>query len=126
LSELLYSEGLIRRLKKGSPLLLEKETVRLPRFTEIREVDPSEIGGKGKDSLVIARSRTATWALLPWPKKTGFGMKDAQGFLKMVDVLQKQNPQKPIKGYVLAKGPVKDDGAALLEKLGHLASTIAE
>jgi len=44
----------------------------------------------------------------------------------MVGVLQQQNPQKPVKGYVLARGSVEDDGAALLEKQGHLASTIAE
>ena len=126
LSELMDSEGLIRRLKKGSPIVLEKETIRLPRFTEIKEVEPSDIGGKGKDPLVVARSRTATWALLPWPKKSGFSAKDAAGFLQMVGVLQQQNPQKPVKGYVLAQGPVKDDGAALLEKEGHLASTVAE
>lgn len=122
----MHSEGLIRRLKKGSPILLEKETIRLPRFTEIKEVEPSEIGGKGKDPLVVARSRTATWALLPWPKKAGFNAKDADEFLKMVGVLQQQNPQKPVKGYVLVRGSVKDDGAALLEEQGHLASTIAE
>ncbi len=126
LSELMYSEGLIRRLKKGSPIVLEKETVRLPRFTEIKEIEPSDIGGKGKDPLVVARSRTATWALLPWPKKAGFNAKDADAFLNMVGVIQQQNPHKPVKGYVLAQGPVKDDGAALLEKQGHLASTIAE
>lgn len=127
MSELLHSDGLIRRLKKGSPIVLQKETIRLPRFTEIKEVDQKDIGGKGKDALVLARSRTATWALLPWPKKSGFDLKDAQGFLKMVETLQLQNPQKPIKGYVLvATGPVEDKGAALLEEKGHLASTIAE
>ena len=126
MSELMHSEGLIRRLKKGSPILLEKETIRLPRFTEIKEVEPTDIGGKGKEPIVVARSRTATWALLPWPKKSGFNAKDADAFLKMVGVLQQQNPQKPIKGYVLVQGAVKDDGAALLEKQGHLARTIAE
>lgn len=126
LSELLDPEGLIRRLKKGSPIVLEKETIRLPRFTEIREIEQSEIGGKGKETLVIARSRTATWAMLPWPKKGGFALKDAKAFVKLVEALQQQNPQKPVKGYVLTSGPVKDDGAALLSEGGHLASTIAE
>jgi hypothetical protein len=124
--ELLSSDGLIRRLKKGSPILLEKETIRLPRFTEIREVESGDIGGSAGETIVLARSRTATWALLPWPKKTGFALKDAKGFLSMLGVLQQQNPAKPVKGYVLAFGPVKDDGAKLLEQEGHLASVIAE
>lgn len=124
--ELTSPEGLIRRLKKGSPIVLEKETIRLPRFTEIREIEQKEYGGRGKENLVLARSRTATWAMLPWPKKAGFAKKDAVGFLKLVDTIQQENPQKPVKGYVLSTGPVKDDGASLLEEGGHLASTIAE
>lgn len=127
MSELMNSDGLIRRLKKGAPIITKKETIRLPRFTEIKEVDQKEIGGRGKEPLVLARSRTATWALMPWSKKNGFDLKDAQAFMKMVEFLQQQNPQKPIKGYVLvAAGPVEDRGAALLEEKGHLASAIAE
>lgn len=126
MSELLDSENLVRRLKKGAPLVLEKETVRLPRFTEIREIDQKDLGGKGKELIVLARSRTATWALLPWTKKAGFGAKDAKAFLDMVDIIQQQNPQKPVKGYVITAGPVKEDGAVILEKLGHLASCAAE
>jgi hypothetical protein len=126
LSELLCTEGIIRRLKKGAPIVLQKETIRLPRFTEIREIEPKEFGGKGKDLVVLARSRTATWALLPWPKKNGFALKDAQLFFDLVTSIQQQNPQKPVKGYVLVEGSVEDKGAALLEKAGHLASTIAE
>lgn len=124
--ELLSSDGLIRRLKKGAPIVLKKETIRLPRFTEIREIEPSEIGGTGREPLILARSRTATWALLPWPNKTGFALKDAKGFLSMLGVLQQQHPSRTIKGYVLASGPVKDDGAKLLEQEGHLASMVAE
>ncbi len=126
LSELLTTDGIIRRLKKGAPILLEKETIRLPRFTEIREIDQKDLGGKGKDPVVMAKSRTATWALLPWPKKAGFALKDAQAFMAMVGTLQTQNPQKPIKGYVLVDGPVEEKGAALLSEKGHLASTIVE
>ncbi len=125
-SELLDTDGLIRRLKKGAPLLLEKETVRLPRFTEIREVEQSEIGGKGQETLVIARARTATWAMMPWKKKTSFGTKDAEAFLKMVAILQEQNPQKPVKGYVLTGGAINDAISSMLEAGGHLASAVAE
>jgi len=125
-SELLDTDGLIRRLKKGAPLRLEKETIRLPRFTEIREVDQSELGGKGKETLVIARARTATWALMPWPKRTAFGQKDAQAFLGMVAKIQEQNPQKPVKGYVLTSTAIKDEITSLLEAGGHLASAVAE
>src|SRR5262245_45205534 len=123
----MHSEGLIRRLKKGAPIVLHKETIRLPRFTEIKEVDQKDVGGKGKEPIVVARSRTATWALLPWLKKSGFDSKDAQAFIRMCDALQQQHPAKPGKGYVLvASGTVEDHGAALLEEKGHLASTIAE
>ncbi len=62
MSELLQSEGLIRRLKKGAPILLHKETVRLPRFTEIKEVDQKDVGGKGKASAVHPRD---------WPRLCG-------------------------------------------------------
>lgn len=124
-SELLDADGLIRRLKKGAPLLLEKETVRLPRFTEIREVDQSEIGGKGRETLVIARARTATWAMLPWGKKS-FAEKDAKAFLDLVATIQEQNPQKPVKGYVLTPGAVNDSVSSLLEAGGHLLSAVAE
>lgn len=127
LSELMNCEGLIRRLKKGAPILLQKETVRLPRFTDIKEVNQKEIGGKGKDPMVVARSRTATWALLPWSKKTGFDFKDAESFMKMCEALQQQNPAKPVKGYVLVgAGSVEDKGAVLLQQNGHLASALAE
>ena len=88
--ELLHSEGLIRRLKKGSPIVLEKETIRLPRFTEIKEVDQQEVGGAGKDTLVVARSRTATWALLPWPKKGAFALKDAVQYLSKATAVDKE------------------------------------
>lgn len=125
-SELLEADSLIRRLKKGAPLHLEKETVRLPRFTEIREVDQSEVGGRGKEPLVIARARTATWVLLPSRKKTGVTLKDARSFKKLLDALQEQNPQKPVKGYLLTSGAVKDEATRLLEPEGHLASTVAE
>ena len=124
--ELLSSDGIIRRLKKGSPIVTEKETIHLPRFTEIWEIESGDVGRSAGETIVMARSRTATWALLPWPKKTGFALKDAKGFLSMLGVLQQQNPAKPVKGYVLTSGPVKDDGAKLLEQEGHLASVVAE
>jgi hypothetical protein len=126
LSELLTTDGIIRRLKKGAPIILQAETIRLPRFTEIREIEQKDLGGKGKDPVVMAKSRTATWALLPWPKKSGFAFKDAQTVAAMLGTLQAQNPQKPIKGYVLVEGLVEAKGAALLAEKGHLASTIAE
>lgn len=125
-SELMHSEGIIRRLKKGSPIVLQKETIRLPRFTEIREIHPKEVGGSGKEFLVLARSRTATWALFPCPKKGGFGLTDAKGVMKILEALQEENPAKPVKGYVLVEGPVESKAAELLEGKGHLASTVAE
>ena len=126
MSELLDPDGLIRRLKKGAPLMLEKETVRLPRFTEIREVDQSEIGGDGKETVVLARSRTATWALLPMSRKVSFGEKDARSFLTMMETIRQQAPQKPVRGFVLTSGTIKPEGASLMEEGGHLVTAIAE
>ena len=125
-SELMHSEGIIKRLKRGAPIVLQKETIRLPRFTEIKEMDSKDVGGKGKETFDLARSRTATWAVLPWPKKGGFALNDAKSFMKIVETLQEQNPAKPVKGYVLVEGAVEEKGALLLEGKGHLASTVAE
>lgn len=125
-SDLLDPDGLIRRLKKGAPLVLAEETVRLPRFTEIREIDQRDIGGSGKDPLVVARSRTATWALMPWTRRASFGVKEAKSFLELMAALQQQSPQKPVKGYVLTSGSVKPETLDILRENGHLVSGIGE
>jgi hypothetical protein len=83
-NELLQSDGLMRRLRRGAPLELEAERVRLPRFTEIREFEQKEFGQKGKEPIVVARSRTATWALWPIAKKSPFEVRDAERFLSLV------------------------------------------
>ena len=79
-----------------------------------------KIGGKGKDTLVIARSRTATWAMMPISRKAAFGKKDAEAFLQLVEELQRQSPQKPVKGYVLTAGTIKQERSDLLEQGGQL------
>jgi hypothetical protein len=123
-NELLQSDGLMRRLRRGAPLELDVERVRLPRFTEIREVDQKEFGHKGKEPLVVARSRTATWALWPVAKRSAFEVRDAEHFLKLVASVQAQHPEKPVKGYVLTMGPISDDSRAKLAAGGHVVSTI--
>jgi hypothetical protein len=114
----------MRRLRRGAPLELDVERVRLPRFTEIREVDQKEFGQKGKEPIVVARSRTATWALWPVAKRSAFEVRDAEHFLKLVASVQAQHPEKPVKGYVLTMGPISDDSRARLAAGGHVVSTI--
>jgi hypothetical protein len=114
----------MRRLRRGAPLELDVERVRLPRFTEIREIDQKEFGQKGKEPVVVARSRTATWALWPVAKRSTFEVRDAEHFLKLVASVQAQHPEKPVKGYVLTMGPISDDSRARLAAGGHVVSTI--
>jgi hypothetical protein len=123
-NELLQSDGLMRRLRRGAPLDLDVERVRLPRFTEIRECEQQEFGHKGKEPLVVAKSRTATWALWPIAKRSVFEVRDAEHFLKLVASVQAQHPEKPVKGYVLTVGPISDDSRARLAAGGHVVSTV--
>jgi hypothetical protein len=116
----------MRRLRRGAPLELEVERVRLPRFTEIREFEQAEFGQKGREPLVIAKSRTATWALWPIAKRSAFEVRDAEHFLKLVASVQAQHPEKPVKGYVLTVGPITDDSRARLAAGGHVVSTVVE
>lgn len=124
MNELLQSDGLMRRLRRGAPLELEVERVRLPRFTEIREFEQAEFGHKGREPIVVAKSRTATWALWPIAKRSAFEVRDADHFLKLVASVQAQNPDKPVKGYVLTVGPISDDSRAKLATGGHVVSTV--
>ena len=126
MTELLHTDGLIRRLRRGAPLELEVERVRLPRFTEIREVDQKEYGHKGKEPFVIARSRTATWALWPITKRGPFDVKDADHFLKLVASVQAQYADKPVKGYVITMGPVAIESREKLAAGGHIVSAVLE
>jgi hypothetical protein len=123
-NELLQSDGLMRRLRQGAPLDLDVERVRLPRFTDIREIDQKDLGQKGKEPLIVARSRTATWALWPVAKRSSFEVRDAEHFLKIVASIQAQHPEKPVKGYVLTQGPISNDSRAKLAAGGHVVSTI--
>jgi hypothetical protein len=115
----------MRRLRKGAPLELAAERVRLPRFTEIREIELRELGHKGKEPVVVAKSRTATWALWPIAKRSAFEVRDADQFLKVVASVQAQHPDKPVKGYVLTMGPITEDSRAKLAAGGHIVSTVA-
>ena len=125
MNELLQSDGLVRRLRKGAPLELEVERVRLPRFTEIREIDPKDLGQKGKEPIIVAKSRTATWALWSIAKRSAFEVRDADEFLKVVASVQAQCPDKPVKGYVLTLGPISPDSRAKLAAGGHVVSAVA-
>ena len=126
MSELLDPDGLIRRLKRGAPLLLAAETVRLPRFTEIKEMSAADLGAPGTETFVVARSRTATWAMLPLAAKRRFSKKDAEAFLQVIEALQVQSPQKPVKGYVISQTPLAPEISQLFGPGGHVASAVAE
>ena len=115
----LESRELIRRLKQGSPIEIEDDVVRLPRFAEIREAYPSDFGAKGNQELIVAKARTATWCLWPLDRKARFTKKDGEKFLGILSAIQETIPQKPIKGWVLTTGPVADDARAALEAEEH-------
>ncbi|MCA9319327.1 MAG: hypothetical protein KDB53_01265 [Planctomycetes bacterium] len=117
--QFLESRELIRRLKEGSPIEIDGDCVRLPRFAEIKETCPSDFGAKGNADLIVAKARTATWCLWPVDRKTKFSKKDGERFLAILDAVQESIPQKPVKGWVLTTGPVADDGRELLTAGGH-------
>ncbi len=120
----LDSRELIRRLKEGSPIEVEGDVVRLPRFSEIKETDPSEFGAKGNQELIIAKARTATWCLWPLDRKAKFSSKDGQKFIAILEVLGEEIPQKPVKGWVPTTAPVAEEGRALLNEAGHRVNRI--
>jgi len=115
----LESRELIRRLKQGSPIEVEDDVVRLPRFAEIREAYPTDFGAKGNQELIVAKARTATWCLWPLDRKAKFSAKDGEKFLAILGAIHETVPQKPIKGWVLTTGPVDDSSRAALEAEGH-------
>ena len=121
----LDSRELIRRLKDGTPIEIEGDVVRLPRFTEIRELQPIDFGAKGNQDLIVAKARTATWCLWPLDRKNRFGKKDGEKFLKILEALAEEYPQKPVRGWVLTTAPVDDACRTFLNEAGHRVNRIA-
>ena len=120
----LDSRELIRRLKEGSPIEVEGDVVRLPRFSEIKETQPIDFGAKGTQELIIAKARTATWCLWPLDRKARFAMKDGEKFVQILTALEGEMPQKPVKGWVLTTAPVADDCRGLLNDSGHRVNRV--
>lgn len=121
----LDSRELIRRLKEGSPIEIEGDVVRLPRFSEIREMMPADFGEKGKHELIIAKARTATWCLWPLDRKAKFSPKDGEKFVKILEAIAEEIPQKPVKGWVLTTAPVDDASRSLLNEAGHRVNRVS-
>ena len=119
MNDILDSSELVRRLKKGSPIEVEGDVIRLPRFTEVREAHPADYGVKAKNEVIVAKARTATWCLWPLERKAKFGMKDGKHFIEIVDALQEELPQKPVKGWVLTNATIDDETKSFLEEKGH-------
>ncbi len=115
----LDSRELIRRLKEGSPIEVEGDVVRLPRFSEIKEMVPDDFGGKGNQELIVAKARTATWCLWPLERKAKFSAKDAEKFAAVLQALQEELPAKPVKGWVLTTAPVADEARSALNEGEH-------
>ena len=86
----LDSRELIRRLKEGSPIEIEGDVVRLPRFSEIKEMVPADFGAKGNQELIIAKARTATWCLWPLERKARFTAKDGEKFVAVLEALKEE------------------------------------
>lgn len=120
MQNLIDSRELIKKLKEGSPIEVEGETVRLPRFTEIKESLSSEFGITGGNfEVIVAKSRTATWCLWPLDRKSKFEIKDGERFFKVVDAVKNENPAKPVKGWVLTTAPVGEDTRDYMKNAGH-------
>ncbi|MFT7616399.1 MAG: hypothetical protein ACI97A_000020 [Planctomycetota bacterium] len=115
----LDSRELIRRLKEGSPIEVEGDIVRLPRFSEIKEVIPVDFGAKGNQDLIVAKARTATWCLWPLERKAKFTAKDAEKFTAVLGALQEEIPAKPVKGWVLTTAPVAEEAREALNEGEH-------
>lgn len=121
----LDSRELIRRLKEGSPIEIEGDMVRLPRFSEIKEASPTEFGAKGDHELIVAKARTATWCLWPIDRKAKFSAKDSEKFLVILEAIQGSIPQKPVKGWILTTALVDDDCRKVLQGGGHRINRIS-
>lgn len=119
MQNLLESRELIRLLRKGAPIEVEGETVRLPRFSEIKETFSAEFGVDGNMEVIVAKSRTVTWCLWPLDRKTKFEMKDGERFVKIVDAVKEANPQKPVKGWVLTTAPFTEEIRTYFKDAGH-------
>ena len=115
----LDSRELIRRLKEGSPIEIEGDVVRLPRFSEIKEMVPADFGAKGNQDLIVAKARTATWCLWPLERRAKFSAKEAEKFTAVLEALQEELPQKPVKGWVLTTAPVDDAARTALSEKEH-------
>ncbi|MCB9833530.1 MAG: hypothetical protein H6807_13755 [Planctomycetes bacterium] len=124
MNRFLDSRELIRRLKEGSPIEVEGDVVRLPRFTEIKESDPAEFGARGNHELIVAKARTATWCLWPLDRKATFSANDGKKFVKILDAIGETIPQKPVKGWVLTTAPVAEDARELLNEADHRINRI--
>jgi hypothetical protein len=124
-NRLLDNRELIRRLKEGSPIEVEDEVVRLPRFSEIRESEPNDFGVAGSHELIVAKARTATWCVWPLDRKARFSLKDGKTFVKILAAIGEALPHKPVKGWVLTTAPVGDDTRAYLEEAGHRINRIS-
>ena len=120
----LDSRELIRRLKEGSPIEVEGDVVRLPRFTEIKELEPADFGARGNQELIVAKARTATWCLWPLDRKARFSARDGKKFVELLAAIGEAIPQKPVKGWVLTTAPVADDARELLNEADHRINRI--
>ena len=120
----LDSRELIRRLKEGSPIEVDGEQVRLPRFSEIKETFPSDYGARGNEELIVAKARTATWCVWPLDRKSKFAMKDCTKFMSILDAIKESLPQKPVKGWVLTTAPVDEKTRNHLAEAGHRISRV--
>lgn len=121
----LDSRELIRRLKEGSPIEIEGDVIRLPRFAEIKESFPEDYGAKGNLELIVAKARTATWCLWPLDRKAKFAGKDADKFLKILEAVAESLPQKPVKGWVLTTAPVDEAAREKLNAAEHRVNRVA-
>lgn len=124
MKQFLESRELIRRLKKGFPVRLEDDEVRLPRFTDVVETEGAEYGVSGSMELIICQSRTATWCVWAANRKAKVGSREGKRFMKVLAAVALQYPQRPVRGWLLTPAVIDDSVRALLTDAGHYAHRV--
>ena len=124
MNQFLESRELIRRLKKGFPVRLEEDEVRLPRFTEIVETECDEYGVSGSMELIVALSRTATWCIWAANRKAKVGAADGKRFMKVLDAVAERYPQRPVRGWLLTPATIDASVRTQLAEAGHYAHQV--
>lgn len=125
MNDFLEPRELIRNLRRGTPIEIDGDTVRLPRFSDIREASTADLGAGCDHDIIVAHARTATWCLWPLDRRAKVESVDGEVFLDVIERLQRTQPEKPVKGWILTTAPVDDGIRGRFADEGHRISRIS-